>query len=115
MARIGIVVSYKHRPGTVKEFQEWLAGQGAALLRAACGVNEQYIGVYMIEGDPTYTIQLHTATSDPDVLKEFDVVNSEKFTRGQTAMKIMWRFLDQEVPPRVHLIRPLHEAAPQSK
>jgi hypothetical protein len=30
-------------------------------------------------------------------------------------MKIMWRFLDQEVPPRVHLIRPLHEAAPAAK
>ncbi|HMA37640.1 MAG TPA: hypothetical protein VKY74_24515 [Chloroflexia bacterium] len=115
MAKIGIIISYKHRPGLVKEFREWLAGNGAAMLASACGSNERYIGVYLMEGDPTYSIQLHTETSDPAVLEEFDVVNSEKFTRGQTAMKIMWRFLDQSVPPRVQLIRPLHEAAPRPK
>ena len=27
-------------------------------------------------------------------------------------MKLMWRFLDQSVPPRIHFTRPLHEAAP---
>jgi len=113
MARIGIIISYKHRPGTIKDFKEWLAGQGGTLLAATCGVNERLVGVSMIEGDPTYSIQLHTETSDPAVLEEFDVLNSEKFTRGQTAMNIMWRFLDQSVPPRVHLISSLYEAAPR--
>lgn len=115
MPTIQIVMSYKHRPGTIKEFQEWLAGQGAAMLSASCGSNERYMGVYMVEGDPTYTIELHTETTDPAVLEEFDALNSEKFTRGQTAMKIMWRFLDQSVPPRIHLSRALHEAAPRPK
>jgi hypothetical protein len=58
MPRIGIIVSYKHRPGMLKELQEWLKGQGPAMLAAACGANERYIGVYMIEGDPTYSIQV---------------------------------------------------------
>ncbi|HUS17698.1 MAG TPA: hypothetical protein VM536_22105 [Chloroflexia bacterium] len=115
MPTIGIVMSYKHRPGSLKEFQEWLGGQGAAMLAAACGSAEQYIGVYMVEGDPTYSIELRTETTDPDVLEEFDALNTDKFTRGQTAMKIMWRFLDQSVPPRIHLTRSLHEAVPRPR
>ena len=112
MPRIGVIVSYKHRPGMLKELQEWLKGQGPAMLAAACGANERYIGVYMIEGDPTYSIQVHTETTDPSVLEDLELLNSTKFTRGQTALKLMWRFLDQSVPPRVHFIRPLHEAPP---
>jgi len=115
MPKIRVVTSYKHRPGMVKEFREWLASQGATMLAASCGPNERYLGVYMMEGDPTYSIQLHTETSDPAVLEELDQVNTPRFTRGQTAMKIMWRFVDQSVPPRVSLIRPLHEAAPVAK
>ena len=112
MPTIRIVVSYKHRPGLIKEFREWLEGQGATMLSSACGTNERYLGVYMVEGDPTYSIELHTETTDPDVLDELDVLNSPKFSRGQTAQKLMWRFLDQTIPPRVHFTRPLHEVAP---
>ncbi len=112
MPTIEVVVSYRHRPGTIKEFREWLAGPGKAMLAAALGTHERYVGVYMIEGDPTYSIELRTATSDPDVLEELELLNTDKFTRGETAMKLMWRFLDQSIPPRVHFARALHEASP---
>jgi hypothetical protein len=112
MPKITIVVSYKHRPGSIKELKEWLDGQGAAQLLNGMGRNERYVGVYMMEGDPTYSIQLVTETDDPAVIEELEVMNTEKFQRGQTAMKLMWRFLDQTVPPRVHFTRALNEAAP---
>src|SRR3954469_5864743 len=110
--RIGIVVSYKHRPGTLKEFQEWLAGPGAEMIAKACARDERYLGVYMIEGDPTYSIELRTETEDPSVIDELEVMNTEKLQRGQTAMKLMWRFLDQSVPARIHFTRALHEGVP---
>jgi hypothetical protein len=112
MPPIRIIISYKHRPGAIKELRESLNGGGAALLSAAYSRTEHYVGVYLVEGDPTYSIELHTETQDPAVLEELNLLNSEQFTRGQTAMKIMWRFLDQTAPPRVRLMRPLHEAAP---
>jgi hypothetical protein len=112
MPKITIVVSYKHRAGSIKELREWLDGQGATMLANALGRNERYVGVYMIEGDPTYSIQLVTETDDPAVIEELEVVNSEKFQRGQTAMKVMWRFLDQTVPPRIYFTRALHEGTP---
>ena len=112
MPTIGIVVSFKHRPGTIRDLQEWLAGQGAVMLAGTCGPKERYVGMFMIEGDPTYTLEMRSETRDPDVLDELDLLNTEKLTRGQTAMKLMWRFLDQSVPPRVHFTRSLHEAAP---
>ena len=39
------------------------------------------------------------------------MLNTDKFTRGQMAMKVMWRFLDQTVPPRVIFTRALHEGS----
>ena len=68
MPVIGVAVSYKHRPGTVREFREWCAaGRGHA--GHNLGPKERYVGVYMIEGDPTYSLELRTETSDPAVLE----------------------------------------------
>ncbi len=78
MPTIGIVVSFKHRPGTIRDLQEWLAGQGATMLASTCGPKEHYLGMFMIEGDPTYTLEMRSETTDPDVLDELDLLNSEK-------------------------------------
>ena len=80
------------------------------MIASACGPNERYIGIYMVEGDPSYTIELHTETDDPKVIEELDKLNTEQFDRGQTPLRILWRFLDPSFPPRVRFSRPLHEA-----
>src|SRR5690242_8644689 len=98
MPTIEIVVSYKHQAGKLKEFQEWLQTSGHAMLSSTWGSKERYVGVYMIEGDPTYSIELRTATDDPKVIEELDKLNTEGFNRGKTAQTLMMRFLDMSVP-----------------
>lgn len=115
MPKIQIVVSYKHQVGKLKELQEWLANSGAAMLASTWGSKESYVGVYMIEGDPTYSIEVRTETDDPNVIEELDKLNTEGFNRGKTAQTLMIRFIDQSVPPRIHFSRPLHEAAPRTR
>ena len=69
------------------------------MIASACGPNERYIGIYMVEGDPSYTIELHTETNDPKVIEELDRLNTEQFERGQTPLRILWRFLDPASRP----------------
>ena len=112
MATIRIITSYRHKVGKLKELKQWLANSGDGLIASSCGPNERYIGIYMVEGDPSYTIELHTETADPRVIEDLDQLNTEKFERGQTPMRLMWRFLDTAYPPRVRYTRPLHEPKP---
>jgi hypothetical protein len=107
---IRIITSYRHKTGKLKDLKQWLEGAGDSMIAAACGPNERYIGIYMVEGDPSYTIELHTETSDPEIIRELDRLNTEDFQRGQTPLRIMWRFLDPTFPPRVRFMRPLHES-----
>jgi hypothetical protein len=107
---IRIITSFRHKTGRLKDLKQWLDTAGDQMLVTACGPNERYIGIYMVEGDPSYTIELHTETNDPQIIEELDKLNTDKFERGQTPMRIMWRFLDTSYPPRVRFTRPLHEA-----
>ena len=113
MAAIRIITSYRHKVGKLKDLKAWLAVSGHTMLAASCGPHERYVGVYMIEGDPSYTIEVHTLTDDPGVIEDLDQLNTPQFERGQTAMRLMWRFLDPTFPPRVRYARALHEAAPR--
>jgi hypothetical protein len=110
MTRIRIITSYRHKVGKLKELKQWLDTAGDQMIASACGPNERYIGIYMVEGDPSYTIELHTETEDPKVIEELDKLNTEQFDRGQTPLRILWRYLDPSFPPRVRFSRPLHES-----
>lgn len=111
---ITIIVGYRHRTGKLKEMRDWLSGGGYQMIASSIGSGEKYVGFYLIEGDPTYTIELHTTTSNPGVVEELEQLNTERFTRGQTVMKLLWRFVDQTVPPRVRFMREIHEAGGKS-
>ena len=109
MTRIRIITSYRHKVGKLKELKQWLDTAGDQMIASACGPNERYIGIYMVEGDPSYTIELHTETEDPKVIEELDKLNTEQFDRGQTPLRILWRYLDPSLPPPLPVYPPLQQ------
>lgn len=110
---ITIIVAFRHQTGKLKDLRDWLNNGNYQMIASTLGMREKYLGFYLIEGDPTYTIELHSATTNPNIIEELDNLNTENFTRGQTVMKLLWRYVDQTVPPRIRYQRAIHE--PETK